>query len=492
MIYNNQKACGDDIIEAFNSNHPVVLLLAQMQMGKSGTYWHVIKQALTTQLVDRVLIISGNREKDLRQQIHSDRLVYTKDLKNQRNKISVLWGSDLYSQNTPIFDVLPNTLIVWDEAHYAQSKSNGPYKFFKHNNLDGMLNGSMALSDILEKRVFLLTVSATPFSELYANHITPSVYHKVIRLTPDKAYYGVDYYINAQRIHESFEINDNNTEELKQVLSKYNTPKNPKYILIRVCQNRKNTGIITKICDTLNMNCCVMNSVRRTITVDDFNITPMKPTVVILCGMLRMGKVVPKDHIAMVFEEKTRKNTRLIDTGLQGLLGRMCGYSKTSKGFNIDVYLEPRVISNVIKYSNSYESMTGPLITPAINLKKTSISRSESNTTCIELVDPKCSDKKSIIRQINEQFPELSDHKFEMKNLLRKSNSRILEQIENLGNEESSNISYTVDSRKCCVCKLFSGECKKVWLLVGADIQEDESANQEIHIIKDTCVFKPV
>ena len=86
---------------------------------------------------------------------------------------------------------------------------------------------------------------------------------------------------------------------------------------------------------------------------------------------------------------------------------------------------------------------------------------------------------------------DLMLHKFEMKNLLRKSNSRILEQIENLGNEELSNISYTVDSRKCCVCKLFSGEFKKVWLLVG-DIQEDESANQEIHIIKDTCVFKPV
>lgn len=491
MIYDNQKACGNEIIEAFNSNHPVVLLLAQMQMGKSGTYWYVIKQALTTKMVDKVFIISGNREKDLRQQIHSDRLAYTKDFVNLRNKISVLWGSDLYSQNKPIVDVPSNTLVVWDESHYAQSKSNGPYKFFKHNNLDGMLNGSMALSDILEKRVFLLTVSATPFSELYANHITPSVYHKVIRLTPENSYYGVDYYMEAKRIHESFEINDNNTEEFKQVLSKYNTPKNPKYILIRVCQNKKNSPIIANICDTLNMNCCVMNSVRRTITVNDFNIAPMKPTVVILCGMLRMGKVVPKEHIAMVFEEKTRKNTRLIDTGLQGLLGRMCGYSKTSKGFNIDVYLEPRVISNVIKYSNSYKSKTGPLITPAINLKKTSISRSESNTTCIELVDPKCSDKKSLIRQIKEQFPELSDHKFEMKNLLRKSNSRILEQIENLGNEELSNISYTVDSRKCCVCKLFSGEFKKVWLLVG-DIQEDESANQEIHIIKDTCVFKPV
>lgn len=492
MIYDNQKACGNQIIEAFNSNHPVVLLLAQMQMGKSGTYWHVIKQALTTQLVDRVLIISGNREKDLRQQIHSDRLVYTKDLKNQRNKISVLWGSDLCSHNKSIVDVLPNTLIVWDEAHYAQSKSNGPYKFLNHNNLDGMLNGSMELCDVLEKRVFLLTVSATPFSELYANYITPSVYHKVIRLTPDKSYYGVDYYIETQQIHESFEVNDDNTEDLKQVLSKYNTPKNPKYILIRVCHKRKNSPIITNICDTLNMNCRVMNSVRRTITVDDFNIVPMKPTVVILCGMLRMGKVVPKDHIAMVFEEKTRKNTRLIDTGLQGLLGRMCGYSKTSKGFNIDVYLEPMVISNVIKYSNSYVSMTGPLITPATNLKKTTIHKSEFDTICFELVDPKCSNKKSLIKQINEQFPELSDHKFEMKNLLRKSNSHILEQIENLGNEELSTISYKVDPQKCCVCKLFSGDFKKVWLLVGGDIQKDQCANQQIHIIKDTCVFKPV
>jgi len=117
------------------------------------------------------------------------------------------------------------------------------------------------------------------------------------------------------------------------------------------------------------MNCEVMNSTERTITTSDLNKKPKKPTVIILCGMLRMGKVVPKEHIAMVFEEQTKHKTRLVDTGLQGLLGRMCGYPTNKRGFNIDVYLESKIIEHTEAYSEAYDSVSGPLIKPAMNLK---------------------------------------------------------------------------------------------------------------------------
>jgi hypothetical protein len=373
MIHDNQRACGDQILDAFKSDNPFVLLLAQMQMGKSGTYWHVIIEALRSKMFNRVFLISGNREKELRQQIKADVKLYTKDNTDLRKKINVLWGGDLSSKKKPMVSVPSNTLIVWDEAHYAQSTANGPNKFFEHNDLNGMLNGSMELSDILKRRIFLLTVSATPFSELYANHENPCEYHKTIRLIPDKSYCGVDYYIKNGRINESFQITTDNVKELREIMSKYNDPKSPKYMLIRICQNRGQTSeaypIISSLCTSMRMNCEVMNSTERTITTSDLNKKPKKPTVIILCGMLRMGKVVPKEHIAMVFEEQSKRNTRLADTGLQGLLGRMCGYPTDKRGFNIDVYLEPKIIEHTEAYSEAYDSVSGPLIKPAMNLK---------------------------------------------------------------------------------------------------------------------------
>jgi hypothetical protein len=489
MIYDNQKTCGKNILEMFNSNNPVVLLLAQMQMGKSGTYWYVIREALKVKLVDKVLLISGNREKDLRQQINNDLISYTQDNQCLRNKITVLWGSALYSKQKPIVDVHSNTLIVWDEAHYAQSTSNGPYKFFQHNKLDGMLNGSMKLDDILQKRVFLLTVSATPFSELYANHISHCKYHKVIHLTPDNSYYGVDYYIKTGRLKESFVINDNTTPRLENVLSNHNNINDPKYILIRVCRTTKqyaeSSSLIVGLCKKLNMKCHVMNSVCRTITISDLNVKPRKPTVVIVSGMLRMGKVVPKEHIAMVFEEKTVKNTRLIDTGLQGLLGRMCGYSNSS-GFNIDVYVEPKIIQTIYEYSKSYNSVEGPIINPATNLKK-SITKSKSKIVCYELADPKCSTKKSLMNQIHTQYPELLKYNMRMMNLLKNCNSNILEQLENC-----TELRLRIEPDKCYVCKLFSGEYKKVWLLIRDIEQISTQEPNEIDILRDLCVFKPI
>jgi hypothetical protein len=50
---------------------------------------------------------------------------------------------------------------------------------------------------------------------------------------------------------------------------------------------------------------------------------PDQPTLVILDGRLRAGKVVPKRHIGFVWEGARNSKT---DAVIQGLFGRMCGY----------------------------------------------------------------------------------------------------------------------------------------------------------------------
>ena len=60
---------------------------------------------------------------------------------------------------------------------------------------------------------------------------------------------------------------------------------------------------------------------------------PQKQTVVHICGKARMGQVLDKTHIGMVYEQSENPNT---DTILQGLLGRMCGYDKPQ---DIEIYI---------------------------------------------------------------------------------------------------------------------------------------------------------
>ena len=502
MIYDNQKACGLEIFDTmFGSEssmplNPVVLLLAQMQMGKSGTYWHVIFEALRNRKVDHVFIISGNREKDLRSQVHHDKKDYTDQYgKEFKKKITILWGSDLFSMRRSPANVPNNTLIVWDEAHFAQSKSNGPYKFFEHNGLEGMLNGTMNLQDITDRNINLLTVSATPFSELYANALQPCSYHKVVRLVPDKSYFGVDHYINEGRLCQSFEVDLEHMDDLESTLARYNTTDDPRYMLIRVCRITKATQFVENVCEKLDMVCHRMNSKVCTISIDKLSQKPTKPTVIVLSGMLRMGKVVPKEHIAMVFEAKTPKNTRQTDTGLQGLLGRVCGHTQKPNGFDIDVYIEPNLCNNVVQYAQNYHDDKGPLLNPAMNLKTKRNTHTPTNVTnvkCLALNNPIDSTKKALIQLAYEQYPDLNQYTFVMKNLLKQSNHSILGEI------ERSEFSISIPSNTCYLCKMYNEEEKKVWLLIGDENHEEEQEQQksvnttdDIDIIRDKCVFKP-
>ena len=88
-------------------------------------------------------------------------------------------------------------------------------------------------------------------------------------------------------------------------------------MFVYVCNTKDATRLVESVCEKLDIVCHQMNSKISTISIDDLEEKPSKPTVVVLSGMLRMGKVVPKDHIAMVFEAKPAKSNRHTDTGLR-------------------------------------------------------------------------------------------------------------------------------------------------------------------------------
>lgn len=384
QVHQKQRECGDSILKAFQDDSSLahVLLLAQMQMGKSGTYWYVIFKMLFNDVfnIENVIIMSGNREVDLYEQVKRDHMEYTKWYIEQENmspssltdeikkdmykkslsRIQIIWGHGL-SKDTAV--VKPNTLIVWDESHYAQSEDNAPDKFFKRNSLDTLVNGTA--STLNERNVRLLTVSATPFSELICFQ---KGHHKLVRLEPGEAYCGLETYCKKKAFKKSFHVNEESKIDMRSILKQYSEVN--KYMLVRVSDNRSSVKIIRDLCKELSIDLKLYNSKKKDIQLKDLNEKPDKATVILISGMLRMGKVVPKEHVSMVFEAATKNKKRQTDTGLQGLIGRMCGYTNKPNGFDVKLYVEEGIIEQVHEYLEQYYSEVGPILSNAMNVRR--------------------------------------------------------------------------------------------------------------------------
>ena len=472
-IYDNQRECGDQIVEAmFDRDHHYVLLLAQMQMGKSGTYWRVILEALSKGVIEHVYIISGNRERELYHQVQEDALESGEEW---GDKIKIIWGSHLSQKQVR---VPSDTLIVWDEAHYAQSLKNAPFKFFKHNQLEGLLNGT-GCDRARTDNIRLLTVSATPFSELHSKSEEGLLNHFVVRLPTPPTYFGVDYYLRENRIQPSFEINETQIEKLTELIARYSATAS--YMVIRVLDTQKRARLVRKVCKSIGVRCETINCKLRTMEVSDLARKPERPTVVLISGMLRMGKVMPKEHVSMVFEEKTPKNSRHSDTGLQGLLGRVCGHSEN--GFDIDVYVEEAMMEYAKDYIDSYDSVNGPLCKPAMNIRKGRPSN-KSQTHCQPLEDPpKKAVRSEILKSVLEAFPEMQGYRMVIKNLLAKSNEAHYETL------QTGKYTSNVPPETCLIYKRYEGEDRSIWV-VTREIDFEEEPVQELDLINDKCVFK--
>lgn len=526
-VHENQMVCGDSIIQAFGEDHVFhVLLLSQMQMGKSGTYWYVILNMLfdKSNNIDNVIIISGNRETELHQQVHDDKSAYRKwflgrpeilkkhsarELKqmkvDSKKRIRIVWGNQLTSKSEPPCVIPNNTLIVWDEAHYAQSKDNSPNKFFRFNNLENLLDGTIDLDEIKARNIKLLNVSATPFSELVVNHdVSQNPLHKVIKLEPGTNYFGMEYYSTNKRLHASFILSDESMPMLRDLLLKHNNFDDPKYAIIRVTEKSKNR-LIQTICNDLHYPCKFYSSVRKDIELDQLHEAPTVPTVIVISGMLRMGKVIAKSHISMVFEESTKKQLRKTDTGLQGLLGRVCGYSNNGVGFNIHIYVEDSIIDNVNEYINNYNTNSGPYCSKAMNTRIGIPKKRQLHKFAvydIPYTDGMLTKHNNICKPAVVQWLRDNSHKldgltlntehedsFTAKNINKPSNKGFFNIIYN----NAEKISYLNLSSETCY---ILNDNTKIWLLMCDDTYQPEKvecgqecAFDDIYVL-DKCVFK--
>ena len=365
-IYEAQIRAGNEIIYSnFNSSitgerKRWTMLVAQMQSGKTGTYLFTAFEMLTQNLVSNVVIFSGNRETDLRDQttkdltdfeskysLHLSEVVDWSERERLRkskqamSKIRVVWGSGLKKE--PRFP-LKKTLFIFDESHYAQNKGMQVDKFLTKIGVSATGEG------LEESDNYVLSVSATPMSEL-SDILHHSQTKGMVYLEPGSTYYGVTDMLENGNI-VGFDSEDWR-ETLSSALRRAAEADAHKYALIRMTASGKkeeqedleSIRLARDIATSAGWTCrfCDSDLERNPSTkidICDLEQAPDENTIVFLKGKCRMGQVVPKQHIAFGMETSKHPNTDVI---LQSLLGRFCGHHSCK---NIMVYLPALVVSS--------------------------------------------------------------------------------------------------------------------------------------------------
>ena len=293
------------------------------------------------------------------------------------SKIIILWGHALTKPPESFTDNQSSngvSLFIWDESHAAQTKGMRPDKFFQLHEIF-----ANEKSDTLEKanNNYVLSVSATPFAEL-CNSAHENDDRRIVTLENGDGYIGVNNMMQERRI-----ISYHDIELCLETVFVEFKKRPPCYGIVR-CSNTKNSGILRKICKESNINCIQYNSSTKSDIEDiaKFDATMQKQpethTIIVIKGMLRMGKEVHKEHVHFCMETATNIKT---DTILQGLIGRMCGYHSYN---NINVYIHRKIyesdeIDNYITMISESRSVITCMPQRGANLVSGTRNKSELN-----------------------------------------------------------------------------------------------------------------
>jgi hypothetical protein len=374
MSHPQQIKAGCEIVYKFETTHiSYILLMAEMQSGKTGTFLFVIFEMIRTGKTDYGVIFTGNREVELKEQteksindFYDTYATYLLDqgitdltildtIKNE-SRIKVVWGPDLKK-----FNPLGKTIYVWEESHYGQSKNQEVDKFITRLGIDPTGNSA-------PEGCFVLSVSATPFSE-FTDYKGLNHSHKhIVRMYSPDSYRG----IKQMRLDKQIRIYSDSPESRFKKCLKINQNG---YAIVRGMSAK-----LAPIARRYGWDVKEYNQKTNWKINDVLRVEPDRPTVIFIKGKLRMGKELYKKFILWCMETSNNPKT---DTLLQGLLGRCCGYDSRS-----DILIFIKIIVRVEKFVVFVESPEGLIPKKRVNKKgkqKTCVAIVKTNTVFEEI-----------------------------------------------------------------------------------------------------------
>ena len=352
-FFPNQSAAAEQVFGIFTQNRQLtqstqspppchyVLLNADVQVGKTGTYQAIIRRMLESRTVKHALVLCGSHETTLREQAMSDMRAYNPHL---QDRVTILFRQDFRKYAAPSTH-LTDTLIIVDESHMDQGHEQELAAFLGRYGL--ALDGTRPV--MVANRIYIVSVDATPYSELSAIHNTADALPKaVVHLETGIGYFGPADYYKGGLVKRTFNMFTEEFDDLlvaqgrKWVLIRLTAPRKPKAIKQIVAEpsaglegpegtegdvgntngHRKHQHL-KALADKHGFALYEFTSKRADITLKALQEPPPVTSIVVLYNRLRAGKVVPKAHVGFVWEDAATSKT---DAVIQGLFGRMCGY----------------------------------------------------------------------------------------------------------------------------------------------------------------------
>jgi hypothetical protein len=288
------------------------MLIARCQAGKTGAFQELIRMMLLNGDINRAYILCGSSETELKDQAHADTRA-ANPAAYASGDIKVLFRQDFKGAEMDV----TRALIVVDESHMDQTQKQELDLFLGRYGLS-MAGDPRVLA---EKDTFMLSVDATPYSELSALLHKESHPKHVEQLTPGAGYFGIQEYLYGGLTKATYDISTAEAAFANMVRSA-----GKKYGLMRLTSGKhaeKQEAVATTVYRRLGGKVLYFTAEKTEIDISALNDAPKVATLIIVRGRLRAGKVVPKQHISFVWEGAKSSKT---DALVQGLLGRMCGY----------------------------------------------------------------------------------------------------------------------------------------------------------------------
>jgi len=274
------------------------LLLAQMQSGKTDTYHLIACEMLRMELIDQIVIFSGNREKELFEQLKTKNMrefyeKYETFLKEKgidkteifqkiQQSLKVIWGPQL-KKEIPLL-THEKTLYIWEESHYAQSQSQHPSLILQKIGIP--MDGDVTWFEKYNN--YFLSVSATPFSEFVDNEEKKQ--KAVVHLSLANEYKSVKWHFEEGNIQWYQDLQEGLNIALKTAETKLG------YGLIRISFKTQDQVIETIRKKNWEYILYDQNSTIKNIN-QLLERQPRKNTIILLKGKCRMGKQVSKQHV---------------------------------------------------------------------------------------------------------------------------------------------------------------------------------------------------
>lgn len=324
MPYPEQETAARNIRAAFLQK-PLryAMLIARCQAGKTGAFQELIRLMLLNGDINRAYILCGSNEKELRSQAHADTAA-ANPAAYAAGEIEVFFRQDFKGAKMDV----TRALIVIDESHMDQTQKQELDQFMGAHGLS--MDGNPKTLD--EKDAYIVSVDATPYSELSALMYKESHGKHIEQLAVGVGYFGLQDYFFGKHIQPTYDIS---TKPLSFGTMARSAGR--KYGLMRLTMGKhaqqqeaaavaayKRIGgkvyYYTADKTEIAITGVQKNELKLASCLED---VPAVPTLIIIRGRLRAGKVVPKQHVAYIWEGAKVSKT---DSLVQGLPGRMCGY----------------------------------------------------------------------------------------------------------------------------------------------------------------------